>query len=86
MSILKNDKHVGYRVKIRKNGKQYDKWFTKTKHTPDENFQLAKEWLDNFKNDVENDSTKESNLPKNISYVKSKKGINTGYRVNILRI
>ncbi len=85
LPIVKNEEHVGYRVKFRKNGKQYDKWFTKTKYTPEENLKSAKEWLENFKKDIPNETTKESKLPKNISYLKNRKGENAGYRVNILQ-
>ncbi|CAH6421789.1 GIY-YIG family nuclease [uncultured virus] len=85
---FKNGKFVGYRVKRREKGIQHQKFFTSTKYTTDENYQLAKTWLiDLINNKLENIKyNKESKLPSNIAYVKDRKGIKIiGYRVDIMK-
>lgn len=85
--IMKNKKLVGYRVKRREKGTLYEKWFTSAKFSVEENLKSSRIWLENFKNNIPNESTKASKLPKNISYLKKRndKNITVGYRVNILK-
>ena len=85
LPVIRKDKLVGYKIRRREQGKPHNKWFTPTKFTSKENLNSAKKWLENFKKNIPNESTKESKLPKNISYLKNKKGEKAGYRVNILQ-
>lgn len=84
-SVYKNGKLVGYTVRRRERGKQYQKWFTSTENTPEVNYNLAIEWLENLKNHTLNNNmyNKSSKLPKNINCVK-KNGEVIGYRVDIM--
>lgn len=78
---------VGYRARRRNNGGQYEKCFSSTENTVEENKKLAQEWINNFReNDVigEANYNKESKLPKNI-YKVNEKGNHVGYIVNITR-
>lgn len=83
--VHKGGKLVGYRIKRRGYGRIYNKWFTSTKHTPEENLEFAKQWLEEFKNKtlVDNAYNKDTGLPKNIAYHKIDKEI-AGYRVDIM--
>lgn len=85
--VYRNEIHVGYTVRRREKGVQYQKWFTSTKNTPAENRKLAVQWLKDFRENkvaAEADYNKESGLPRNI-YVKKEKGIQVGYSLNITR-
>jgi hypothetical protein len=76
---------VGYKVRRREQGKSYNKWFTATDHSIEENLLLAQIWLIDFKSGNIRLNTKETQLPENISYMKCKNGLTVGYRVNVLK-
>ena len=82
----KNDILIGYTVRRREKGIHYQKLFSKTKNTPEENYKLAITWLNNMKNNVIIDTkyNKENDLPQNISFVKNEEGTTIiGYQVSI---
>lgn len=83
--IYDDGKLIGYTVRRRISGKQYQKWFTSTTNTPDENLKLAKAYLEEIKSGrhTSNDYNKTSTLPRNINYVKENGDI-IGYRVDIM--
>lgn len=78
---------VGYKGKRRLDGVQYEKIFSSTKFTLDQNREFCKQWTENMKRKIF-DSKKENahnmEIPKNISYLKNKKGVICGYRMNLL--
>lgn len=87
---LENDVHIGYFARRRENGKVFQKYFTSQKFTLEENLAKAKEWIENIKNNKEDNAikyNKSSDLPKNINYIKDKKDkdLIIGYRVDILK-
>ena len=87
--VFRKGTHVGYTARRRDKGTAYQKWFSSTKNTPEENKELAEEWLENFrKNGIvgKTDYNKESKLPKNICKIKGKhNGKHIGYKVCIIR-
>lgn len=85
--IFRNGIHVGYSARRRDKGKAYQKWFTSTKNTPEENKKLAEEWLNDFRNKGiigETDYNKASELPKYICQIKEN-GVVVGYLARIFR-
>jgi len=85
--IFRKGDHVGYSARRRDKGKSYQKWFTSTKYTPIENRKLAKEWLENFRENGiigETDYNKVSGLPKHICEIKEK-GKHVGYVVRFIK-
>ncbi len=82
----KKGEFIGYRVRRRDGTKQYEKYFTNQQFSVEENYIKAKEFLESIKNKTnEQYFNKESELPKNISYVYSKPDKNkiVGYGVSI---
>jgi hypothetical protein len=78
---------VGYKGKRRVDGIQHEKIFSSTKFTPDENREFCVQWVTNIKIgivDSKQENAHKIELPKNISYVKNKKGVICGYRANLL--
>jgi len=47
--IFRKGVHVGYSARRKYRGKAYQKWFSSTKNTVEENKRLAKKWLKNFR-------------------------------------
>jgi hypothetical protein len=82
----RNGKLVGYRLKYRNRGIQYQKYFTSTKYTVEENFKKAQEYIENIKKGITdyNKYNRKYNLPKNISYHKEN-NINIGYKICIIK-
>jgi len=83
-----NNIHTGYFARRRESGKVYQKYFTSTKFTIDENLNKAKKWIESIKEnkcDTSNKYNKTSGLPKNINLIKDKvdKDLIIGYRVDI---
>lgn len=88
--LNKENIHCGYFVRRRENGIVFQKHFTSTEFSLEENLQKAKEWIINLKNNKVDTSikyNKSSNLPKNINHIKDKNDKETiiGYRVDILK-
>ena len=83
-----NNIQTGYFARRREQGKVYQKYFTSTKFTIEENLEQAKQWIESIKtnkNDTSTKYNKTSNLPKNINYIKDRvdKDLVIGYRVDI---
>jgi len=78
---------TGYKVSIIKNGKTYTKNFADNKFSMEEKFVFAKEWLEHMKkgNTEFVSSYNNENDMRHINIVKNKKGIQTGYRVKIIK-
>ena len=72
---------VGYYVRRRQNGKVYNKCFSSTKHSLEENLKLASDYLEGIKtgNCSDNPYNKNGVLPKGICYNKNRKGEINGY-------
>lgn len=89
--VLNDEKQlIGYFSRRRENGKVFQKYFTSTKFSPDENLIKAREWVNdikNNKNDISLKYNKSNNLPTNISHVKDKndKTIIIGYNLHIMK-
>jgi group I intron endonuclease len=86
----KKKEHVGYFAKRRENGTVFQKYFTSTKFSVDENLLKAKDWVENLKKnktDLTSKYNRNNDLPKNINYIKDKKNskLIIGYRVDILK-
>lgn len=84
----KDGKVIGYRVKRRFNGKQYNKYFTSVEFSAEENLEKAKAYLEELKQGkIENHLyNKAIDLPMNINYIRHKKTkAIIGYRVDILK-
>ena len=85
----KNNKLVGYIVCRKEKGIRYSKYFTKMSNTPEENHELAVNFLDSVKkllvtNDTINKYNRKDSLPANIhAYYKNDKLI--GYKVFIMK-
>lgn len=83
----KNGKLIGYYAKRREKGIQYQKLFSNTKNTPEDNLQLAKDWINDLKDNklTNNKYNKKNDLPQNISPVEDKNNHNIiGYKVSIM--
>jgi hypothetical protein len=81
---------IGYRARRREHNKYCEKYFTNTKFTLEENHQKSIEFIQAIKDNTENTYVKynkETNLPKNISYVydKNDKTKIIGYQVCIMQ-
>lgn len=69
----KNGKVIGYYVRRRNKGQQANKYFTKQKNTPEQNLEIAKEWLKNYKKTLQDNTikyNKKDDLPRNITCVR----------------
>ena len=77
---------IGYTVRRRQRGEQYQKWFTSCKYTPGENLKFATRWLADLKSGKLDDVkyNKKNRLPINIIHIKKNNKI-VGYRVHIMR-
>ena len=85
--FLKKGILLGYRARRRTDGVCHEKMFASTKRTPEENKKLCEQWLADVKTgfvDEKQENSHHDELPKNISYLKNKKGIICGYRMNLL--
>lgn len=82
--IYRKGIHVGYRSQRKEKGFHFYKTFANTNFSLDENYNKAKDWIEEIKEGKLEDKKykKENKLPTNITY-KRKKGIIKGYRVNI---
>jgi hypothetical protein len=87
--VYRNNKHVGYRVLRKENGKLNQKWFSSQKNSLEENYKLAKDFLNSIiKNEpYKNNKYNRSNiLPKNIVLYKDKRTKEVrGYTVQIIK-
>lgn len=86
---LKDDIHIGYRVRRRENGQVFQKYFTSTKFTLEQNLTNAQQWIHDIKTNKVDTSVKynkSNKLPTNISHIKDKinKSLIIGYSVNIM--
>lgn len=86
----KTDEIIGYRARRREHDRYCEKHFTSKEFTPEENHQKALEFIEAVKNNSETEYVKynkDTNLPKNISYVYDKKDKTkmVGYQVCIMR-
>jgi hypothetical protein len=82
---IRDDKLVGYRVRINYKQHLYEKRFTSTKFTTEENYKKAEEYLDDIKNERELTDTKNNktnDCPTSI-FPKKIKGEHAGYEVNL---
>ena len=81
---------IGYRARRKNKKDDHEKYFTSKKNTPEENYELAKQFINDVKDnkhDKYNKYNKINDLPKNISYVysKSDKQKIVGYQVSIMK-
>lgn len=84
---IKNNVVIGYRARRRVDGVCHEKIYCSTKFTPEENKKLCEQWLANLKSGIIDEKKENSHnveIPKNISYLKNKKGVICGYRMNLL--
>lgn len=86
---FRNGIHVGYCARIVDKQVISSKTFSSTKNTLDENLQLARDWLKDYKNgnlDEKNykNYNKENDLPQKITYGKDKDGVINGYCVIVI--
>lgn len=84
-----NNIHVGYFARRRENGKVFQKYFTSTKFSLEQNLTKAREWISNISKthqDSEIKYNKKDNLPINITAIKdsTNKDVVIGYRFNIM--
>lgn len=82
-----NNEIIGYIVQRKINATQHRKLFASTKNTPEQNLELAKNLLNDLKNNKSTDNkyNKKNNLPRNINYVKDRNTKEViGYRVDIM--
>jgi group I intron endonuclease len=79
--------HVGFYVKRRENGRMYQKYYTSTEYTVEENYNKSLEFLESIKNNTINDLNKynrKDDLPQNITIVYNKSNTKSiGYLVSI---
>lgn len=81
---------VGYIARRKENGKQFQKYFTSTKFSPEENKLKAIQYINSIKNnkddsDINKKYNKENNLPKNINLAVNKNKKICGYTVHIMK-
>jgi hypothetical protein len=86
---FRNNIHVGYCARIVDKQVISSKTFSSTKNTLDENLQLARNWLKDYKNDKLDKKNyknynKENDLPQKITYGKDKDGEINGYCVIVI--
>lgn len=77
---------IGYSVCRKEHGKDYRKWFSSTERSPEENYKLAKQCLEDIKNNtfVDNPNNKKYDLPQGVFEVKNENNEVHGYSVSIM--
>jgi|LakMenEpi03Aug12_release.lakeMendotaPanAssembly.Ray.scaffolds.fasta_scaffold200631_2 hypothetical protein len=83
--IYRNKLLIGYRARRKMKGIEYEKCFSSSEYTIEENKNKAIQWLENLKNDkiIGLKDYKKNKLPKNISEIKEDNKC-VGYRINLM--